>query len=390
MTKHGHYAKGGRNGSAITRIIADLTNQCTETFDVTGKNQFLTRARAEQALFTPFVNAGGGFITAATLPYRRDGWILVDVRPGGVFRVRDAKSKKIVLVVTRNPPELAKVVKRDHENRLSKAGQALANVRTIGPGLGEVSVDLREQPGEAFVWGPSANAGKVNEEPKNQKVKMIKWNLTKEGKKWFEKVKSLAQVMDEVFQRLLPEEFEKQRKIVEGLPEDLRIALTAFAIYEIGISKVTEQHRDLGNVINSWCSIMSFSDKDEPTAGGHQVYPQYGIILKTPPGTVLYALYHEVDHANLLLDQPFKPRKAKPKKISQVGRAKHRAMAKIPPVKGGRVVKNTQLKKARLSKKKDKVVGKRLPLKDAERIVAIGFINQKVVQYAWEGRERPE
>lgn len=133
------------------------------------------------------------------------------------------------------------------------------------------------------------------------KITVRETRFVKDYPEKFKKLIPLIKEIDEYYEKLIPENYGKQRKKANQTP--FKIANTAFTTITTNINFQTTVHTDRGDDAEGFGNLVVI-EKGKYT-GGETCLPQYGIGINVRTGDVLYMDVHEA-HGNLpiILESP--------------------------------------------------------------------------------------
>ena len=133
------------------------------------------------------------------------------------------------------------------------------------------------------------------------KITVRETRFVKDYPEKFKKLIPLIKEIDEYYEKLIPENYGKQRKKANQTP--FKIANTAFTTITTNINFQTTVHTDRGDDVEGFGNLVVI--EKGKYKGGETCLPQYGIGINVRTGDVLYMDVHEA-HGNLpiILETP--------------------------------------------------------------------------------------
>ena len=133
------------------------------------------------------------------------------------------------------------------------------------------------------------------------KITVRETRFVKDYPEKFKKLIPLIKEIDEYYEKLIPENYGKQRKKANQTP--FKIANTAFTTITTNINFQTTVHTDRGDDAEGFGNLVVI--EKGKYKGGETCLPQYGIGINVRTGDVLYMDVHEA-HGNLpiILETP--------------------------------------------------------------------------------------
>jgi len=126
------------------------------------------------------------------------------------------------------------------------------------------------------------------------KITVRETRFVKDYPEKFKKLIPLIKEIDEYYEKLIPENYGKQRKKANQTP--FKIANTAFTTITTNINFQTTVHTDRGDDAEGFGNLVVI--EKGKYKGGETCLPQYGIGIDVRTGDVLYMDVHEA-HGNL-------------------------------------------------------------------------------------------
>ena len=133
------------------------------------------------------------------------------------------------------------------------------------------------------------------------KITVRETRFVKDYPEKFKKLLPLVKEIDEYYEKLIPENYGKQRKKANQTP--FKITGTAFTTITTNINFQTTVHTDKGDDVEGFGNLAVI--ENGKYKGGETCLPQYGIGVDVRTGDVLYMDVHE-PHGNLpiILETP--------------------------------------------------------------------------------------
>ena len=114
-------------------------------------------------------------------------------------------------------------------------------------------------------------------------------------------LRKLTPTVEKLFETFLPDEHAKytlaydgiyNKTHAEGGRDPIDQAFGIFTSRSLVINANTNNHKDLADVCQGWCAIVALGD----FLGGDACFPQLGVKIDCPPGSVVFMRSYAVEH----------------------------------------------------------------------------------------------
>jgi hypothetical protein len=124
-----------------------------------------------------------------------------------------------------------------------------------------------------------------------------KTHYTENYSETFETSIPFLRTLDKAFKTLLPGKYAAQRKFVDKIDENFRIADTVFTTLTVNKTFRTAAHLDAGDLAEGFSNLLVLSNDGNYT-GGYLILPEYRVAIDVRPGDLLLVANHTAIHGN--------------------------------------------------------------------------------------------